>query len=377
MLITTTRTDGLGDLPVELELAILAQLPLSALPSLACVCRRWHAHLKHLDFTGSNAALRAIRARVAFLLHQHGDRTVCAYLDNSPLDGTPFARSSAPSARRDYRVRNFNDASKRLRRLLVLLREFEGLERRYVENMARVCDIKATVVELLEPRTTCAIFANADEILALHQTAVLPGVLNALRHLPPPGSEGDEARTAALAERCLVELARLFARVAPYFMLHSDYLTSFFKKQPFAALDELLGARSPRCLPAGGDGRRERARRLVEPVNAELRTLLATPRSRLPRWNLLFQDLHLLLAGDGPQKEAGWRWAPETVAAVAVASARLRSVCVYLNEELEREVPSYIGRRDTLTGAWRQRAAPRGAVAEWLRRVRAVFWEEA
>ena len=127
---------GLGDLPVELELAILAQLPLSALPSLACVCRRWHAHLKHLDFIGSSAALRAIRARVAFLLHQHGDRTVCAYLDNSPLDGTPFARSSAPSARRDYRVRNFNDASKRLRRLLVLLREFEGLERRYVESMA-------------------------------------------------------------------------------------------------------------------------------------------------------------------------------------------------------------------------------------------------
>ena len=81
--------------------------------------------------------------------------------------------------------------------------------------------------------------------------------------------------------------------------------------------------------------------------------------------------------GDGPAKEAGWRWAPETVAVVAVASARLRSVCVYLNEELEREVPSYIGRRDTLTGAWRQRAAPRGAVAEWLRRVRAVFWEEA
>ena len=110
-------------LPVELELAILAQLPLSALPSLARVCRRWHAHLKHLDFIGSNADLRAIRARVAFLLHQHGDRTVCAYLDNSPLDGTPFARSSAPSARRDYRVHNFNDASKRLRRLLVLLRE--------------------------------------------------------------------------------------------------------------------------------------------------------------------------------------------------------------------------------------------------------------
>ena len=102
-------------LPVELELAILAQLPLSALPTLACVCRRWHAHLKHLDFIGSSAELRAIRARVAFLLHQHGDRTVCAYLDNSPLDGTPFARSSAPSARRDYRVRNFNDASKRLR----------------------------------------------------------------------------------------------------------------------------------------------------------------------------------------------------------------------------------------------------------------------
>ena len=60
MLITTTRTDGLGDLPVELELAILAQLPLSALPSLACVCRRWHAHLEHLDFIGSNAALRTV-----------------------------------------------------------------------------------------------------------------------------------------------------------------------------------------------------------------------------------------------------------------------------------------------------------------------------
>ena len=44
-------------LPVELELAILAQLPLSALPSLACVCRRWHAHLKHLDFIGSSAEL--------------------------------------------------------------------------------------------------------------------------------------------------------------------------------------------------------------------------------------------------------------------------------------------------------------------------------
>ena len=132
-----------------------------------------------------------------------------------------------------------------------------------------------------------------------------------------------------------------------------------------------LGACQPVATAAAS------ARRLLEPVNAELRALLATPRSRLPRWNLLFQDLHLLLAGDGPQKEAGWRWAPETVAAVGIASARLRSVCVYLNEELEREVPSYIGRRDTLTGAWRQRAAPRGAVAEWLRRVRAVFWEEA
>ena len=60
MLMTTTGTDGLGDLPVELELAILAQLPLSALPSLACVCRRWQAHLNHLDFI--HIALRAHHA---------------------------------------------------------------------------------------------------------------------------------------------------------------------------------------------------------------------------------------------------------------------------------------------------------------------------
>ena len=307
-------------MPVELELAaILAQLPLST-AALACVCRRWQAHLNHLDFMGSSA-LRAIRARVAFVLHQHGDRTVCAYLDNSPLDGTPFARSSAPSARRDYRVRNFNDASKRLRRLLVLLREFEGLERRYVDSMARVCEIRGSVVELLDEKTTRAIFANADEILALHQTAVLPGVLSALRHLPPPGAEGDEARTAALAERCLVELARLFARVAPYFMLHSDYLTSFFKKQPFAALDELLGARSPRCLPAGGDGRRERARRLLEPVNVELRVARHAA--------VAAAAVEPPLPGPPPpprrrRPAEGGRlgWAPETVAAAAAASAR-------------------------------------------------------
>ena len=132
---------------------------------------------------------------------------MCAYLDNSPLDGTPFARSSAPSARRDYRVRNFNDASKRLRRLLVLLREFDGLERRYVENMARVCEIRASVVELLDVKTTRAIFANADEILALHQTAVLPGVLSALRHLLPVTTASETDGMCADARYCWMRVA--------------------------------------------------------------------------------------------------------------------------------------------------------------------------
>ena len=147
-------------------------------------------------------------------------------------------RNSAQFSDDPHHHHRYTDSSKRLRRLLVLLREFEVIERRYVDSMARVCVIRASVSEVLDRAALRAIFANSHQILELHRW-LLPGIVHALRHLPP-GADADEARTAARAERSLVELAHLFSRAAPMFMLHSEYLTSFFKQKPFVALNDLL-----------------------------------------------------------------------------------------------------------------------------------------
>ena len=225
-----------------------------------------------------------------------------------------------------------NSDDRLLRRLAALVDEFERVEARCVSMMSRLLELSDALP--VSDRCRRNIVANTSSLVVVHRDVLLPGIRAALLPLglvTPHDQTSRERQLPVLnassltidhATKAAEDLSRLFARAAPLLLLHGSYLVNTFKARPTAAL--------ARCT---GRWANTAARQYVGEHGEEMRRLLATPQSRLPRWNLAFRDLVYLLSMDERTARSS------AMTAAVEASQALACVCVYLNEEIADALP--------------------------------------
>ena len=226
--VRSQRREAGGQPKPSVKFALIAELTSGRRLSWATLSRRTVASRDRPVAVGctrlGTSTVRAGVERRARSLHlgstgdrlrnaRHGDRTVWRVLATRQRRHRRVAGAGARlRARRDYRVRDFND-SRRSKRAAPPTRcssanEFEGRARaaRDVENMSRLCDGKSArgrAAALGAPRV---LFANADT-----STATRGGERESLSCAPPsaagrePESTGATARSPSVA---LVEIVR-------------------------------------------------------------------------------------------------------------------------------------------------------------------------
>ena len=180
------------------------------------------------------------------------------------------------------------------------LRELLQTEQTYVADLQKLVDLFLKPMRGLGPRTfpskyEAAIFANVEELLAIHRELLLP--------LNEPAGRTPSGASAA------------FERVSPRFIAYAQYASSYMDAAPrLQKLRERSGDHS--ILEAVlQDGERK--------AGQQLTSLLIKPVQRLCKYPLLFRELLKAVKEDGDSWEA-----------VTAAARAVEAVAQKVNEEV-------------------------------------------
>ena len=364
-------------------LEVCKHIYLADLPAASAVCRSWHAVLCGRDpwYAGATASLRLSRAKAGALLSEEllndgvlrplqascwagdtwSEHVSTVYNFDDPKLSPHEANAKMMQAQRHMRIerelrteeRSSRLEAKLMMRLARLFSEFERVEGIYVASMARLSSL-LDGLPVDEP-TRYAIGNNTREVMEIHRDVLLPGIRaataplhggllfedaayaqhverRALVSAPPLDDALLRERAAGLTPACAAaiaeELSRLFLRVSPLLLLHIEHVNNYISGAPTAAMEQLTRGRG--WLPARSEAA---AREHLAEHGHEIQRLLATPRSRLPRWNLLFRDLVHLIQMDG-------RLAASGAARLAARTSRaLNALCIHLNDQIKTQSP--------------------------------------